>query len=72
MQYVQFNVFYLGEMVCKLIHAFKYAERRQAEADRIREKYPDRIPVSKYNVTLIFHIGITNLLCILSNCLNHR
>jgi hypothetical protein len=25
---------------------FYVAERRQAEANRIREKYPDRIPVS--------------------------
>lgn len=25
------------------------AERRQAEASRIREKYPDRIPVRLYN-----------------------
>ena len=33
-------------------------ERRQAEANRIREKYPDRIPVSFYScwyIQLFFH-----------------
>ncbi|MED6144635.1 Autophagy- protein 8A [Stylosanthes scabra] len=47
----------------KLQHPF---ERRQAEASRIREKYPDRVPVRLYNCTLyslVLILSVFNCLC---------
>lgn len=36
----------IGRLMCLLVALRMHAEKRQAEAARIRDKYPDRIPVS--------------------------
>lgn len=47
-------------------HAF---EKRRAEGDKIRRKYPDRVPVSTYFLYLVyFYICMRTLYCICSVC----
>jgi hypothetical protein len=44
-----------------IIHLPFVTERRQAEANRIREKYPDRIPVSFYSCWFLLYFFMIDL-----------
>jgi hypothetical protein len=48
-----FGMFFIG-FNCNILNfhliVFRFIEKRKAEAERIRQKYPDRIPVSIINL----------------------
>lgn len=58
---------YVYEISCINIWCLFYAEKRRAEASRIREKYPDRIPV---RTQLYFKNHVLGVLTVIFVCPN--
>jgi hypothetical protein len=44
-----------------------YSEKRKQEAERIRQKYPDRIPVSLFLLYFAMLLSLTGVASILGN-----
>lgn len=49
----------LAEQCCNCAKLYSISEKRQAEAARIREKYPDRIPVKSCYLLLFINFAFT-------------